>query len=120
MQPALQDTAAPDSGRAVRNLEERYNNLIRRVQVLEENVITANKKAHSEFKTLNSEITDLKKQAEDLNEKIEFIIKELHTLAKREDVDVLKKYLNLWEPVNFITRSEAEKIAKRAAEEITK
>ena len=30
--------------------------------------------------------------------------------AKKEDVEVLQKYINLWEPVNFATRKEVEKL----------
>lgn len=106
-----------ESVRGIRALEERYSNLIRRVQLSEQNTLSANRKAHSELVTINSEITDMKKQIAELGEKIALIARELQTLAKKEDVDVLKKYLNLWEPVSFVTQGEVERIVKRVLDE---
>ena len=34
--------------------------------------------------------------------------------AKTEDVQVLDRYINLWEPANFVTRTEVEKIVDEA------
>lgn len=106
-----------ESVRGIRALEERYSNLIRRVQLSEQNALTASRKAHSELVAINSEIADMKKQISELVEKIALIARELQSLAKKEDVDVLKKYLNLWEPVSFVTQGEVERIVKRVLDE---
>ncbi len=113
----FQDNTTPESVRGIRTLEERYNGVVRRIQLLEQNMLNSNKKTLSEIKALNSEIADIKKQIEEVNGKIELIAKEFQTLAKKEEVDVLKKYLNLWEPVNFVTQTEVEKIVKNLIEE---
>ncbi len=106
-----------ESIRGLRTLEERYNTLVRRIQVLEQNILGSNKKASAEVKTLNSEIAEIKKELEAINGKIELIAKELQTLAKKDEVDVLKKYLNLWEPVNFVTQNEVEKLVRNIMDE---
>lgn len=33
--------------------------------------------------------------------------------ATKEEVHTLNKYINLWEPVNFVTQNEVEKIISR-------
>jgi len=38
------------------------------------------------------------------------IIKELDIFAKKEQLKVLEKYINLWNPLNFVTTKEVEKI----------
>lgn len=111
---------ASDAIRGVRTLEERYSNLVRRVQITEQNMLSSSKKSHAEFKAISSEIMELKKQVQEINDKLALIVKELQTLSKKEEVDVLKKYLNLWEPVNFVTQNEVEKIVKRAVDEQAK
>ncbi|MBI4448282.1 hypothetical protein HY643_04840, partial [Candidatus Woesearchaeota archaeon] len=41
----------------------------------------------------------------------------LTSFAKKENVKVLEKYINLWNPLNFVTREEAKRIAKEVLEE---
>lgn len=106
-----------ESVRGIRALEERYGNLVRRVQLSEQNALSSGRKAHSELVAINSEISDMKKQIDAIAEKIAIIARELQTLARKEDVDVLKKYLNLWEPVNFVTQAEVERIVRRVLDE---
>ncbi len=115
----FQEKGMSDATSGVRGLEEKYSNLTRRMQLLEQNVIGYNKRAVTDLKSLNSEIMEVKKQIDDLNEKIGLIAKELQTLAKKEDVDILRKYLDLWEPVNFVTQVGVDRAVQRALEEKT-
>ena len=45
------------------------------------------------------------------------IIKELRLTARKSDIDVMKRYIELWNPVKFVTADYAEKIAREVAEE---
>ena len=98
----------------LRLMEERLNNLNRKIEIEESNKIESNKKLNVEFKTLNSEITELKRSIEKINETISIITRELPNLAAKDELDVLKKYIELWEPVNFVTRNELEKRLKES------
>ena len=44
------------------------------------------------------------------------LVKELQTAAKRDEVKVLEKYINLWNPVKFVTQNEVEQIVKEMLE----
>ena len=33
-------------------------------------------------------------------------------MAKKDDVQVMKKYLELWEPIHFVTQEQVEKIVQ--------
>ncbi|MBI2133690.1 hypothetical protein HYU11_03335 [Candidatus Woesearchaeota archaeon] len=117
MQQNFQETQQTEQSlRGLRTLEERYSNLVRRIQVDEQNSLSSGKKVNSEIKAINLEIAEIKKGLESINAKIDIIAKELSTLSKKEEVDVLKKYLNLWEPLNFVTHNEVEKIVREAVD----
>ena len=98
--------------RGSRILEERYDKLRKKTQMIEQNILTENKKLYSEVKTFEMEFNEIKREIADINEKITMIISELRESAKKEDVVVLERYISLWEPLNFITRQEAERIIK--------
>lgn len=96
--------------RRLRILEERYANQRKNAQVLEHNTIGENKKIQVQIRTIQADVDDIKKQLYEMKQKFDLIGAELQDTAKREDVIVLEKYINLWEPVNFVTRPEVEKL----------
>ncbi len=100
--------------RGSRILEERYDNLRKKTQMIEQNILTENKKIYAEIKTFEMELTELKREIADINEKITMIISELKDSAKKEDMNVVEKYISMWEPLNFITRQEAERMINEA------
>ncbi len=115
----VQKTAQPSPGanissltRRVRMLEERYTKASNRMDMDEHALIDFKKKVNIEIRTINSDLDDIKRDIADIKEKITMIVKELKTTARKGDVNVLKKYLDLWEPLNFITRDEFEKKIK--------
>lgn len=103
--------------RRLRSLEEKYSNLERRSQVTEENMLSGNRKMKTEIKMNSEELSELKAQVADANEKIKAVVRELQGFARTEDVDVIRKYLNLLEPLGFVTQSEVDRIVKQAVED---
>ena len=96
--------------RRLRLLEEGFSNLRRFFQATEENIIAKNKHYSAEIKTVSSDISDIRKEMQEAREKISLVIKELQTVARKEEVKVLEKYINLWNPVKFVSQNEIEGI----------
>ncbi len=81
-------------------------------------MLSRNKQITTEIKTINLEINEIKKEIIEIKDRILLIIKELQMCAKREEVKILDKYINLWEPVNFVTRNEVKDIIKETLKDI--
>jgi len=94
----------------LRVLEERYTNIQTELRVTEENMIKRNKKLTTDVKTLTLDINELRKEINEIKDKVLMVIKELQSLAKKEDVKVLQRYTEMWEPMNFVTRNEINEI----------
>lgn len=92
--------------------EERYNELRKKLMLIEQNMLSHHKKAMSEIKVLHSEITDVNSKINEIQDKILLIVKELRLTAKREDIDVMKKYVELWNPMRFVTKEQVENIVQ--------
>ena len=103
--------------RTVKILEDKYSNLRKKVQIDEQNSLSAHKKAFDEIKVIKSDVLDIKADMEDLKDKVLLIIKELRASVKAEQFEELKKYIEIWEPVNFVTRNEVKKVVEKAMEE---
>ena len=104
----------------LRILEDRYTNMRKRDQVIEQNMLTNHKNASADLKELHVEISDVNREINVIKNKIKLIISDLNNFARKDEVKVLERYVNLWEPIKYATYSEAEKIARRVFEELSK
>ena len=96
----------------LRVLEERSTNARKKVQLIEHNMLSNQKKIVDDIKLVHSEMDDLKHTITEVENKIILIIKEIRLLAKKEDVDTMMKYVEMWEPIHF------EKITREIVEEV--
>ena len=107
-----------DTSRRMRIIEERFLNLRQKTQVIEQNILHHNKQIIAEQKTMNSDIHDIRRDIDSLKTKILLIIKEIKMLSKKEEVQVLENYINMWNPVKFVTKNEVEKLIDERLKEL--
>lgn len=93
----------------VKGLEGKVNNLLREVTILKNDYIKKHNDLKGEIKTMNEDVLELKHQREKTLEKMDMIIKELKSTAAREEVMVLRKYIDLWNPMTFVTQRDLER-----------
>ena len=94
--------------------EERYNELRKKLLLIEQNMISNHKKAMNEVKMIDSDIAELHNKLNLMEERMILIVKELKLTAKKEDVDVMKKYVELWNPMRFATKDQVEKMIEES------
>jgi len=101
-----------DSGKLyvwVKGLETKTNNLLRQVDVLKNDLMRKNADLRQDIKSLNQDVLELKQQREKDQETMDLIIRELKRTAGKEEITVLKKYLEYWNPINFVTQRDLER-----------
>jgi len=106
--------------RKLRINEERVMNVRRKVQMIEHNMLLSQKKVIGEIKFINQEIAEIKRTCNDLKSHIQQLSHEVEQNARKEDIQVLERYINMWEPVNFVTRKEVERIIEEKMHEMRK
>ena len=104
--------------RRLKVLEERYTTTRGKIQVLEQNMLQKNKSFYTDIKSINLELTDIKKEIGEIKDKIVMVIKEIQGFAKKENLEVLRKYIDLWNPVQFVTKESVEDIVKEVIDKI--
>lgn len=96
----------------IRISEERFSDLRKRLDFIEQNLLSNHKKAMGDIKLLGEDVHQLKHSLTDVQDRIITVIKELRLTARKDDINVLKRYIELWDPVKFVTADQAEKIAR--------
>lgn len=96
----------------IKALEGKVNNLLREVDVLKNDFMRKQGEARKELKGMNDDFMELRHQQEGVVQKMDLIVKELRKTAGMEEVMTMKKYLELWSPLNFVTQRDVERVVE--------
>jgi hypothetical protein len=92
--------------------EERYVELRKKLVVIEQNMLANHKRVMGEVKAFSDETNDVKRVIHEIEDRVVSLIKEIQLTAKREDIEVIRKYVELWNPMKFATVGQVEKICR--------
>jgi predicted transcriptional regulator len=93
----------------IKSLESKVNNMVREVNLLKNDLSKRSKKMNDEMKHASEEMLELKREKEELAQKMDLMVKELKRTAGAEEVEVLRKYLEYWNPMHFATMKDVER-----------
>ena len=99
-----------DLNARLRSVEGRYNILRDRVLIINQNMIEEWKKNSAETRINNDEVKEIKLDLFRIKETLKHLISEFELYARKEDVKVLEKYINLWNPMKFMTEGDVKKL----------
>ena len=121
--PQTQAMPAPEFDSAklyvwIKGLESKVNNLLRELDVLKNDFIKRNGQLSKDFKTLSDDFLDTRHEQEKINQKLVLIINELKQTAGQEEVVTLKKYVEYWNPLNFVTQKDLERAVESKLQEL--
>ncbi len=102
----------------VKGLESKVNNLLREVDVLKNDFIKRANQLNKDFKTLSDDLLEIRHEQEKMNQKMTLIINELKQTAGAEEVLTLKKYVEFWNPLNFVTQRDLDKAIENKLAEL--
>ena len=100
--------------------EARIANLRERLVVTDNNIIEEFRRMSEQIKELNSELREMKNEVFKLRETLKDVIKEMGSFASSQDLKVLERYINTWNPLNFATEKEVILLIKENAKSASK
>ena len=103
--------------RRLRIIEERYVNIRTKTQVTDQNMLLNHKKLMNSINMLTTDMNELKREIKEIKDTLKLVIKELRETVKKEEVNALQKYIDLWDPANFVTREGVERVVNRVLDE---
>ncbi len=102
--------AAGELARRIRVLEERYAVLRHKSQLADHSLIRTQDHIQKTLSRLSSEIMQVRRLLIDIDDKLDRFLEQVKKAAPREDVLILKKYLEMWDPIKYLTREEAKRL----------
>ncbi|MBI5148783.1 hypothetical protein HZA33_03825 [Candidatus Pacearchaeota archaeon] len=101
-----------DFGTKVSDLEEKHNLLRDRVLMADEGFIKSLDLIKKELTIVKDSLREIKRDIESVKETSQSIIDELNNFARKEELQVLERYMKLWEPLKFVKADEVRKIIR--------
>ncbi len=101
----------------LRILEGKYNIMRDRLFIINENMVEHYKKLSVEMDSIKTDIKEIKESLFSLKEATRSIVKELDSFARKEHLKILEKYINLWNPLDFVTEEEVLELVKKKRKE---
>src|SRR3989338_3452451 len=88
----------------------KVNTLLREIDLVKNDTVKKNGELRKEIKVLNEEVLELKRGQEKMQKTMDLIIKELKQTAGKEEILVLRKYVDFWNPLTFVTQRDVERV----------
>ena len=101
----------------VRILEGKYNLTRERMLIINQNMLDHYKKMSTDIKSIKEEVTEIKDSLNLLKDTIRDVVKELQLLARKEELKILEKYINLWSPLNLMSKKEVEELIEKKSKD---
>ena len=99
-----------DLNNRIRTLEGKYALLGERLLTVNQNMIEEYKRLLSELKLVHEDAREVRQEIFITHDAIRNIVKEMEYFAKKEQVKVLERYIELLNPMRFATTEEVEKL----------
>jgi len=96
----------------IKIVEERVENMRERIELVEHSSVERHKVSVKAVKEIRDHMRTLRGDVEETKSLIERVAKRLDAFASDEEVKVLKRYVELWQPMNYVTRSEVKSIVR--------
>lgn len=95
------------------DIEERQQIIKDRLLLIGQNLIDFRGKNEGDILELKKDLETLKKNVENIKRFIETISSEFQKFAKKEDLEILKKQAKMFQPLEFVTKSDLEKLKNK-------
>lgn len=95
-------------------VEERYANLAKRNQLTEGSLMSFEHEAKTELRVLTTQMMALRKHITEINAKLDAIGGEMGSVVRKHEFAAAERYLEMWQPMQFISRDEARRMLDEA------
>lgn len=117
IQKQFSEQIAEIAGR-VEVVEERIEAVRTHLELLDNTVIEKHKATISEINDLKDSMRSMRADLDEIKDFTDRLAKRMDALASKEEVKVLERYVDAWQPLNYITRNELKATVKAILEEL--
>lgn len=101
-----------------KDLESSLDLIHEKFELLDHSSIKKFKKADNDTKSMRDDLRDLKHEIKEIKNFNMKVIKQLKLVATHDEVKKLEKYIDLWNPMEFVNRGELNEFRDKIKKDI--
>ena len=101
-----------------KDIESSLDLLNEKLELVDHNSIKNFKKIFQDIKNLRGDVREVKQELNKIQEFNTKISKQMSLFTTKDEVTKLEKYIDLWDPMGFVTREELEENNKKQIENL--
>lgn len=101
----------------IRIIEENVTQQRKKTELINNTMLSNDKAKQQDIEDLKIKIESLLKDLDDTKNTIRMLIKQMQAFAPQSEVKVLKKYVDLFDPTQMLTRGEVNEIIEKKLKE---
>ena len=98
-------------------MEQKAENLRRHIELLDSSLIEKHKSVVTEIRDVQDGMRGLRADIEYVKDLSERLAKRMEALASKDEVKVLQRYTEYWNPLQFVTKSEVKSMVENILKE---
>lgn len=98
--------------RRIRIIEEQLATLRSHIDMLDSSLVEKHKSSGEDIRTVQASVREIKAELKENRELFERIANKLADFASKENVKVLERYINFWNPLHYVTKQEVVDLIK--------
>lgn len=91
-------------------LEDQIFEIKNQISSGEEGIFSIGKKVKKEIEDIRQEVLELKQVIDNIKGDFDKIAEEVNMSARKTDLEILYKYVKMWDPMSFVRREELERL----------
>jgi seryl-tRNA synthetase len=99
--------------------EDSLDLLTQKLEIIDKSSVDNFKKYFNEIKNLKQDLKDIRSELEKIKDTQKKIIKQLKLTTTKDEVKKLEKYIDFWEPINFVTKEEFQEYREKLKADLT-
>jgi signal transduction protein with GAF and PtsI domain len=84
-----------------------------RIRVFDDQILNDKKEVSNALSDISNEISDLRKTIKNIEDTMFHIIKELELTAKKQEINIIEKYVSMMDPTRYVTKEEFNEKMKK-------
>lgn len=101
-----------------KDVESSLDLLNEKLELLDHNSVKNFKNSFVDIKEIRSDLKDLKEQIQSIKEFNSKIVKQIRLMSSKDEVVKLEKYIDLWNPMDFVSRAELDELREKMKKDI--
>lgn len=103
-----------------KDLESTVDLINEKLELIDHNNVKNTKSNFNDIKSIRTDIKELREEIATLKELTSKVVKQMKLMSTSDEVAKLEKYIDLWNPMDFVTRQELEKYSDDVKKDLIK